>query len=84
MVGPEHPINLTPERIDELNRKLCDMRHDINGHLTLVVAAVELMRLQPASAAQRMTTIMDQVPRITGSMAKFTKEFEAILQIRKS
>ena len=36
---PAHPVTLTVEQIEDLNRKLSTLRHDINGDLALIVAA---------------------------------------------
>jgi len=44
MAFPTEPVTLTVGELQELNRKLSDMRHDINNHLSLMVAALELIR----------------------------------------
>jgi len=44
MAFPTEPVTLTVGEVQELNRKLSDMRHDINNHLSLMVAALELIR----------------------------------------
>lgn len=44
MALPTEPVTLTVGELQELNRKLSDMRHDINNHLSLMVAALELVR----------------------------------------
>ena len=46
MALPSGPITLTVGQVDELNRQLADMRHDINNHLSLIVAALELIRVK--------------------------------------
>ena len=47
MALPNEPVTLSVEQIAELNRKLSTMRHDINGKLTQISLAVELLRLKP-------------------------------------
>jgi hypothetical protein len=44
MAFPTEPVTLSVGELQELNRKLSDMRHDINNHLSLMVAALELIR----------------------------------------
>jgi len=44
MALPTKPVTLSVAELQELNRKLSDMRHDINNHLSLMVAALELVR----------------------------------------
>ena len=47
---PSQPVTLTVAQIDELNRKLSTMRHDVNNNLSLIMAALELMRYKPETA----------------------------------
>jgi serine/threonine-protein kinase len=52
MGSPTGPVTLTIEQVDELNKKLSTLRHDINGDLALVVAsAVALIAVAAVSAA---------------------------------
>jgi hypothetical protein len=76
MALPSQPVTLTAEQVDELNRNLSAMRHDINGSLSLIVAALELIRYKPQTAERMMTTLADQPTRITTSLTKFSTEFE--------
>lgn len=73
---PSKPVTLTVEQLDELNRKLSTMRHDINNHLSLVMAAVELIRYKPQMADRMMATLVEQPPKITESLRRFSAEFE--------
>jgi len=43
-----------------MHQKLRTMRHDVNGRLANIVAAAELMRLRPESAAERLHLLLDQ------------------------
>ena len=47
-------VNLTAEQIQDLNKQLSTMRHDINNYLSLVLAAAEVIRRKP-EAVERMT-----------------------------
>src|SRR5437773_220483 len=51
---PSQPVTLSIEQLDELNKKLSIMRHDINNHLSLIMAAVELLRHKPQLAERMM------------------------------
>ncbi len=76
MVLPEQPVTLTAEQLAALNRELGTMRHDINNNLSLILAAVELIRAKPHMTERMITTLLEQPPRITLAMQKFSAEFE--------
>ncbi|HVV71801.1 MAG TPA: hypothetical protein VHI52_09935, partial [Verrucomicrobiae bacterium] len=59
-------------QLEELNRKLSDMRHDINNHLSLIVAAVELIRHKPQMTERMVATLSEQPARITEAVRKFS------------
>ena len=80
---PTQPVTLTVEQLAELNGKLSAMRHDINNQLSLIVAAVELIRRKPELAERMMTTLAEQPARITESLLKFSAEFERALGISR-
>ena len=80
---PSQPVTLTVEQLAELNGKLSAMRHDINNHLSLIIAAVELIRHKPQMAERMMATLVEQPPRIADSLAKFSAEFERALGITR-
>jgi hypothetical protein len=80
---PEQPVTLTVEQIAELNRKLSTLRHDINGDLALVVAAAELIKLNPDLKEKMLTTLLEQPPKIRERTDKFSAEFEKVLGINK-
>ena len=78
---PSQPITLSVEQVAELSRKLATMRHDINNTLSLITAAVELLRVKPQMAERMMTTLMEQPPKINSTITEFSKEFERMLGI---
>jgi hypothetical protein len=67
---------LTPEQVKELNKKLSNMRHEINNQLALVVAALELIRFRPELRDKMLETVAQQSPKILAEVAKFSAEFE--------
>lgn len=76
MTLPSQPVTLTVDQIDELNRKLSNMRHDINNNLALILAATELVRHKPHTLERMMGTLAEQPPKVTAAIAKFSAEFE--------
>jgi hypothetical protein len=80
---PNEPVTLTVAQLDELNRKLATMRHDINNNLSLIVAAVELMKHKPQMMEKMMSTLAEQPPKISGALTKFSTEFERALSITR-
>jgi hypothetical protein len=79
----EAQVTLNSEQIKELNQKLSHMRHEINNQLSLIVAALELIRLKPELRDRMMDTMGQQPPKITAEVAKFSTEFEQALRIAR-
>ena len=75
------PVTLTPEQVEELNRKLSQMRHDINNMLSLMTAAVELIRSKPQMTERMIETALEQPSRIVACIGQFSNEFENVLGI---
>jgi hypothetical protein len=80
---PNQPVTLTAEQVAELNDKLASMRHDINNQLSLIIAAVELIRYKPQTMERMMETLVGQPPRISASLTKFSDAFERVLGISR-
>jgi hypothetical protein len=80
---PTQPVTLSAEQVEELNRKLSMMRHDINNNLSLIVAALELIQMKPEIAARMYATISQQPAKITEELSRFTAEFDKTLGISK-
>ena len=83
MVLPEQPVTLTVEQIAALNQELANMRHDINNNLSLVMAAVELIRAKPHMTERMTGTLIEQPPKITNAMLKFSEEYEKSCGIKR-
>jgi len=83
MTLPTQPVTLTVEQIIELNRRLSNMRHDINNHLALVLAASELIRAKPHMAERMTATLVEQPPKIAAALQGFSTEFEQSLGIQR-
>jgi hypothetical protein len=83
MALPTEPVTLNVEQIGELNQKLSAMRHDINNNLSLIMAAVELIRHKPEMVERMMTTVAEQPTKITEAMTRFSSEFERTFGITR-
>ena len=81
---PTEPATLTAGEIDELNKQLSMMRHDINNHLSLIMAAVELVRRKPEALERMAVTLVEQPAKISDVMLKFSTSFERALGIRRN
>ena len=77
------PITITPEQLKELNERLSHMRHEINNQLSLVVAALELVRFKPDLRERMLSTMGQQPPKIMAEVTKFSAEFERIFGITR-
>ena len=80
---PTGPVTLTVEQIEDLNKKLSMMRHDVNGHLALIVAAAELIRHKPQLSEKMLTSIGEQPAKIAEAMKSFSIECERVLGITR-
>jgi hypothetical protein len=80
---PSQPVTLSAEQIKELNSKLATMRHDINNQLSLIMAAVELIRYKPETSERMMAMLAEQPARISASVVQFSHEFEHTLSITR-
>lgn len=80
---PQQPVTLNADQIDALLKKLSVLRHDINGDLALIVAAAELIRLNPSSAERMLATLLEQPAKIRHRTDQFSAEFEHLLGVTK-
>lgn len=81
---PNGPVTLSVQQLEELSKKLSTLRHDINNHLSLIVAAAELIRMSPESANRMSATLSEQPPKISEEINRFSMEFEKTLGITRS
>jgi hypothetical protein len=80
---PTEPATLSASEIDELNKQLSTMRHDINNHLSLIMAAVELIRRKPETVERMSNTLIEQPTRISEAMLRFSASFERAFGIKR-
>ena len=78
---PSQTVPLTPEQVAAISRKLSDLRHNVNNHLALMVAALELIRRKPDTVPRMINNLAEQPQKILEEIRKFAEEFEKALQI---
>ena len=81
MPSPQQSVTLAPEQIQELERRLSDLRHNINNNLSLIVAAIELLRRKPDLAMRMVETISEQPSKILDEVKQFSDQLERALHI---
>ena len=79
MLSGAKSITLTAEQVQELKHQFSLMRHDINNHLSLMVAAVELTQMNRDMTPRMLVTLGDVPPKITSEVQKFAEVFEIAL-----
>lgn len=79
MSSPNEQVTLNPEQVEELRKKLSSMRHDVNNHLSLIVAAAELIKLNPESIGRMTATLIEQPSKISDQISRFSAELEKTL-----
>ena len=75
------PVTLTGKQIQVLHQQLRDMRHDVNGRLTNIVVAAELVRRHPEDAAEPLKLLQQEPARTAEIIAQFSREFETTLRL---
>jgi hypothetical protein len=81
---PKGPVTLTEEQILALHSELRKMRHDVNGRLANIIAAAELMRMRPETAAERLKLLLEQPMKASECIAEFSQQFEKQLGLLKT
>ena len=81
---PNQPVTLNVEQIAELQKKLATLRHDVNNDLTLVTAAVEIIRRKPESAERMWKGLAEKPQKIADAVTQFSRELEIALGITRS
>ena len=83
MALPNEPVTLSVEQIKQLNQKLSSMRHDVNGKLTQITLALELIRLKPDDGEYWLNMMAEQPQKIVADIARFSRVMEAALRITR-
>jgi hypothetical protein len=80
---PTEPVTLSVEQIGELSRKLADLRHDVNNHVSVVLASAELIRHRPENTERMLVALAEQPPKIITEITQFSRELEAALHVTR-
>jgi hypothetical protein len=75
---------LSPEQVEALASQLSFLRHNVNNHLALVVAAMELIRRKPEMAPRFLESMANQPDKIIEEIRKFSDGMETALGIKQS
>jgi hypothetical protein len=84
MALPSEPITLSAEQVEELQHKLSKLRHDINNNLSLIVAAVELIKHNPDMFERMVKVLSEQPSKIAEAMRAYSVEFEKTIGVTRS
>jgi hypothetical protein len=76
-------VTLTAEQVEQINRQLADLRHNVNNYLSLMVAAVELMRRKPEMTARFVDSLADPPQKITAEVRAFSDQLQKALHITR-
>lgn len=76
-------VTLSAEQVEEMQRRLSKLRHDINNNLSLIVAAVELIKHNPDMFARMVNVLSEQPAKIAEAMKEYSAEFEKRLANRQ-
>jgi hypothetical protein len=77
------PVTLDEKQILEFHQKLRDMRHDVNNMLMNMVAAAELIRMKPERGPELFKLMLEQPPKATDCIAKFSRDFEVFFGLKR-
>ena len=80
---PTEPVTLSVEQIGELNRKLAELRHDINNHVSVILASAELLRHRPETAERMLVALAEHPQKIVVAIAQFSRDLEAAFRITR-
>lgn len=74
-------MTLTEDQIRALHERLGHMRHEVNNQLSLIIAALEMMRFRPELQEKMMETLSQQPLKIQEEVAKFSRDFENFFKV---
>jgi hypothetical protein len=80
---PTEPVKLSVEQIGELNLKLAELRHDINNHVSVILASAELLQHRPETAERMLVALAEQPQKIVAAIAQFSRDLEAAFHITR-
>jgi len=79
MGRPIAPATLSPDQLRDLNLKLSHMRHEVNNQLSLMMAAMEMIRFRPEARDRMLESLAQRPAKIQEEVARFSAEFAVAL-----
>lgn len=79
MNSADGSIRLSAAQIEELNKLLSHCRHEVNGCLSLIMSAMELIQLKPDTAGRMISTAVDQSKKIAQEIVHYSAEYERVM-----
>jgi len=80
---PGKPVTLSARKISEIEKKLAQLRHEVNNNLTLIVAAAEIVRRRPDPGDQVWESLLQKPLAVADQVAEFTRHLEKTLHLRR-
>lgn len=80
---PRETVPLTTGQVAALDRQFSELRHNVNNHLALMVAAIELIRRKPESSSRVFDNLLEQPQRVLEELRRFAAEFDKTLRITR-
>jgi hypothetical protein len=80
---PSEPVTLSVEQIRELKDKIADLQHDVNNSVSLMLAAVELIRGRPEKSESMMDSFSRQPRKILEAVTQFSRSLESTIGITR-
>ena len=62
---------LTPQEVEELQKKFSEIKHSINNALAVMMALSEMSQRRPDYAEKLATTVLAKAPQIVSSLQEF-------------
>jgi len=81
MEPPLQPVTLTLMQVEELSRKLSEMRHNINNCLAVITATVEIANRKPEAGLRLMNNLTDLPSRVSEEMQKFSADWDRVCRM---
>jgi hypothetical protein len=80
MAPSSESVRLSPADVLEIEKMLSDLRHNINNHLSLIAAAVELVRCRPDTIERMTKSIEEQPARIQQELRHFSERLSRLVR----
>lgn len=80
---PSEPVTLTIAQVAELQKKLAELRHNVNNNLSVIIASAEILQRKPEFPEKILAGLAEKPHKIAESVMQFSRELETALGIRR-